>query len=97
MKAQLIMTESAIEEAQRRRQHLLTRLESLDLNKQMPEYEVSLKSAESVVIASIRETIATPEQITERWNELFTFIATWMESRHLRVGIPVSFYHDEGL
>jgi DNA-binding transcriptional MerR regulator len=96
LKAQLVQAESAIDAAQARRQRLLARIQSLDLGEAMPEYEVSLKSADALVVAAIRETIANPEQIPQRWNELFTSIAAWLKAQRLPVGLPMALYHDEG-
>lgn len=96
LKAQLTLTESAIEAAQNRQQSILSRLESLNDKKTMPEYEISLKSTEVFIVAAIRETIPTVEQIPKRWNELFTIIAHWLQENNLPIGIPMSLYHDEG-
>ena len=95
LKVQLIQAESIIEDAQLRRQRILARLDSLNQQESAPKYEVSLKSAEACIVASIRETIAKPEQIPQRWNELFTTIAEWMKANKLRVGIPMALYNDE--
>lgn len=95
LKGQLVQTESAIEEAERRRQRILSRLQSLEQGSTLPEYEVSLKSTEAFFVASIRETIPAVEQIPERWNELFTSIANWLKANNLPVGIPIALYHDE--
>ncbi|HEX2909047.1 MAG TPA: MerR family transcriptional regulator [Phototrophicaceae bacterium] len=96
LKAQLTLTESAIEAAQLRRQRLLVRLQSLERENMPPEYEVSLKAAEALTVAAMRETIPTPEQIPQRWNELFSAIAAWMKTNGLPVGIPLPLYHDDG-
>lgn len=95
LRAQLDLTESTIEEAERRRQGILARLESLDLKEEMPHYEIRLKSAEAVVVVAIREVIPTVEQIPRQWNQMFTKIASWMKENNLSVGVPMAFYHDE--
>ena len=96
LKAQLAMTESALEQAQRRQQNILARLKSLEAENKTPEYEVNLKSVDELMLVSIRETIPTIEQIPQRWNETFTSIASWMKESSVPIGIPIAFYHDNG-
>ncbi|MGJ3240343.1 MAG: MerR family transcriptional regulator [Anaerolineae bacterium] len=95
LREHLVLTESTIEEAQRRRQGILARLERLDTKEEMPQYEIRLKSAESVIVVAIREVIPTVEQIPRQWNQMFTKIANWMKENKLSVGVPMAFYHDE--
>lgn len=95
LRAQLVLTESTIEEAQHRRQGILARLESLDLNEEMPHCEIRLKSADSVIVVAIREVIPTAEQIPQQWNQMFTKIASWIKENNLSMGVPMAFYHDE--
>lgn len=95
LKAQLVITESTIEEAQRRHQNILARLERLELDQRLPQYEINLKSTEPFMMAAIRETIPTVEEIPQRWNQTFTTIANWMKDNHITIGIPIAFYHDE--
>lgn len=96
LKAHLIVTETTIEESQRRRQRILSRLQSLEVEGTESQYEVSLKSAEALTVAAIRAAIPTTEQIPQRWNEMFSTIAAWMKANSLPIGIPMALYHDEG-
>jgi DNA-binding transcriptional MerR regulator len=57
LKAQLVRAESEIESAQSRRGRVLARLNILDLEDNMPAYEVTLKPVEKQVIAAIRENV----------------------------------------
>ncbi len=96
LKAQLALAESTIQEAHQRRERLLVRLHHLNQEQDTPVYEVTLKSADALTVAAIRETIPTVDQIPQRWNELFNMIAAWLTVNKLPVGIPMALYHDEG-
>ncbi|MEM8529997.1 MAG: MerR family transcriptional regulator [Chloroflexota bacterium] len=93
---QLAVAENTIHEAQHRRERILSRLHSLEVDKTIPSYEISLKSVDMCIVAAVRETIPTVEQIPQRWNELFTMIAEWIQANKLPIGFPMALYHDEG-
>ena len=95
LNAQLALAESTINEAQHRRERILTRLHSLEVDATIPSYEISLKSVDMCTIAAVRETIPTVEQIPQRWNEIFTLIAEWIRANKLPMGFPMALYHDE--
>jgi DNA-binding transcriptional MerR regulator len=96
LKAQLVLAESAIEEAQQRRERILVRLNHLNLEENEPVYEVTLKSADALTVAAIRETVLTVEQIPQRWGEMFKTIAGWLAANRLAFGFPMTLYHNEG-
>lgn len=96
LKAQLALAESAIDTAQLRRERILARLNYLNLEENMPAYEVTLKSVEALTIAAIRETVPTIEQVPQRWGEMFNTIAGWMIANDLPFGLPMTIYHNEG-
>jgi DNA-binding transcriptional MerR regulator len=96
LKAQLVSAESAIETAQLRRERILTRLNHLSLEENMPAYEVTLKSVDALTVAAIRETVATIEQMPQRCGEIFNAIAGWMTANGLPIGTPMTIYHNEG-
>lgn len=95
LKAQLVSAESAIKTAQLRREHILARLNYLNLEENMPAYEVTLKSVEAFTVAAIRETVPAIEQLSQRMGELFHTIASWMIGNNLSTGLPMIIYHDK--
>ncbi len=92
---QLDLTENTIKAAQHRRALILTRLNHLFLEENMPAYEVTLKSIEPHIIASIREVVPTINQMPRRSGERFNQIATWMMTNKLPFGAPLTIYHNE--
>ncbi|HNT75030.1 MAG TPA: MerR family transcriptional regulator [Anaerolineae bacterium] len=96
LKAQLVLTESAIATAQVRRDRILTRLNSLNMEEAMPAYEVTLKSVDALTIAAIRERVPTLEQVPQRWGEMFNTLASWLTANGLPFGLPMTLYHNEG-
>lgn len=96
LKAQLVLTESAIATAQLRRERILTRLNSLNLEEVMPAYEVTLKSVDALIIAAIRERVPALEQVPQRWGEMFNTLAGWLTANELPFGLPMTLYHNEG-
>ena len=96
LKAQLVFTESAIETAQLRRERILARLNYLNLEENMPVYEVTLKSVDALTVAAIRETVPTFAQVSQRWGDMFQTIASWMTANGLPFGLPMTIYHNEG-
>jgi DNA-binding transcriptional MerR regulator len=96
LKAQLVLAESAIETAQLRRERILARLNYLNLEENMPVYEVTLKSIDALIVAAIRETVPTIEQVSQRWGEMFHTIASWIKANGLPFGLPMTMYHNEG-
>jgi DNA-binding transcriptional MerR regulator len=96
LSAQLAAAERALEAAEYRRQRILSRLQSPDRSLLIPEYDVSLQSAEALLVASLRERIPTAADIPRRWEAMFASIAAWLGVHRLPIGIPMAFYHDEG-
>jgi hypothetical protein len=95
LSVQLVLAESEIETTQNRRKRILARLISLNLEDQMPVYEVTVKSIETLTIASIRETVPTIEQVPQRCGEMFNSISHWMEGNNLPLGPTMTIYHNE--
>lgn len=95
LKAQLVRAESDIQSAQSRRQRVIARLNYLNLEDDMPAYEVTLKSVEKHTIAAIREIVPTIEQMPERCSEMFDTIARWMSAHELPFGPSLTIYHNE--
>lgn len=95
LKAQLALTESAIETAELRRERILARLNYLDLEENMPAYEITLKSVGPLVIAALRETVPAIEHMPQRCGEMFQTIAAWMMANNLPFGSPLTIYHNE--
>lgn len=96
LKAQLVMTERAIDSAQLRRERIQARLNYLNVKENMPVYEVTLKPLNALAIASIREIVPTAEQIPGRWGHMFTTIAEWLSVSGLASGSAMTIYHNEG-
>ncbi|MEL6406548.1 MAG: MerR family transcriptional regulator [Chloroflexota bacterium] len=92
---QLALAENTIIEAQRRRERILTRIRAFEMDAKMPSHEISLKALDQLVVAAVRETIPTVEQIPQRWNEIFTMIAEWIHTNKLPISFPMALYHDE--
>jgi len=95
LKAQLVRAESEIASAQSRRGRVRARLNYLNLEDNMPVYEVTLKPVEKQVIAAIRENVTKIEQMPERCSEMFDTIAHWMNAKHLPLGPSLTIYHNE--
>jgi DNA-binding transcriptional MerR regulator len=96
LKAQLVRAETDIQSAQLRRQRVMARLNYLNLEDDMPEYEVTLKPVEKLTVAAIRETVGDIEQMPQRCSEMFDAIERWMRTNHLPLGPSMSIYYNEG-
>lgn len=95
LKAQLASAESAIEAAQLRREKIQARLNYLNLEDNMPAFEVTLKPIEAFTVASMREIVPMFEQVSQRIGEMFHAIAGWMAANKLPFGLPMTLYHNE--
>ena len=95
LKAQLVRAESDREAAQLRQERILARLNYLNLEDNMPVYEVTLKPVERQTIATIREIVPSIEQMPERCSEMFDTIAQWMNANRLPFGPSLTIYHNE--
>jgi DNA-binding transcriptional MerR regulator len=95
LKAQLIRVETDIQAAQLRRQRVMARLNYLNLEDDMPAYEVTLKPVEKHTIAAIREVVPAIEQMPERCSEMFNTIARWMNVNGLPFGPSLTLYYNE--
>ena len=96
LKAQLVLAESAIETAQLRQERIQARLNYLNLEENMPAYEVTLKPVDTLTVAAIREIVPTIDQVPQRIGEMFYTIANWMKANDLPFGLPMTIYHNEG-
>lgn len=96
LKAQLARAEQEAQTALQRQERILARLNTLDLEDKMPEYEVTLKPVEALTIAAIRETVPTLEQMPQRCSDMFDTIERWARANHLPLGPSMSIYYNEG-
>ncbi len=96
LKVQFALTESAIAVAQLRRERILARLNYLNLEENMPVYEVTLKSVDALTVAAIRETVPAIEQVAQWWGEVFNTLTSWLTANGLPFGFAMTLYHNEG-
>ena len=96
LKAQLARAETEIEAAQARHQRVMARLNYLNLEDNMPAYEVTLKSVEKLTVAAIRETVPHIEQMPQRCSKMFDTIERWIRMNRLPLGPSMSIYYNEG-
>jgi effector-binding domain-containing protein len=96
LKAQLVRAEREIQAAQQRQERILARLNYLNLEDDMPAYEVTLKPIDQLTIAAIRKVVPALEQMPERCSEMFDTIARWMQANDLPFGPSMSIYYNEG-
>ena len=96
LKAQLLRAEQEVMAAQVRQERILARLNTLNLEDDMPEYDVTLKPVETLTIAAIRETVPTVEQMPQRCSEMFDSIERWARGKSLPLGPSMSIYYNEG-
>ena len=95
LKAQLARTEHEIEAAQLRQERILARLQYLNLEDDMPAYEVTLKPVETLTVAAIREVVPTLAQMPQHCSEMFDAIEEWLRANHLPIGPAMSIYYNE--
>lgn len=96
LKGQLVRVEKDIEDARLRHDRILSRLNSLNLEETMPEFEVTLKPVEQQTIAAIRELVPAIEQMPERCSRMFDTIERWIRTNGLAVGPALTMYYNEG-
>jgi DNA-binding transcriptional MerR regulator len=96
LKAQLLRSEQELQDVQSRQERILTRLQSLELEENMPAYEVSLKPVESQTVAAIREVVPVLQQMPERCSQMFDTIEKWLRDNRLPVGPSLTIYYNEG-
>jgi DNA-binding transcriptional MerR regulator len=96
LKMQLLRAEQDIQTAQLRQERIVARLNYLNLEDDMPAYEVILKPVEKLTIAAIRETLPTIEQMPQRCSAIFDTIARWLRANNLPIGPSMTIYYNEG-
>src|SRR5678815_2599284 len=85
-----------IQTAQLRQERIVARLNYLNLEDDMPAYEVILKPVEKLTIAAIRETVPAIEQMPQRCSEMFDTIERWLRANNLPIGPSMTIYYNEG-
>ena len=96
LKAQLLRAEQEARSAQGRQERILARLNTLDLEDEMPDYEVTLKPVDQLTVAAIRRTVPTLEEMPRRCSEMFDAIEKWVRASGLPLGPSMSIYYNEG-
>jgi DNA-binding transcriptional MerR regulator len=96
LKAQLVRAEQEAHAARLRQDRILARLQYLNLEDNMPAYEVTVKPVETLTVAAIREVVPFIEQMPERCSEMFDAIEAWMRANSLPWGPAMSIYYNEG-
>lgn len=96
LKAQLARAEQEVQSAQLRQERIQARLQYLDLEEDMPAYEVTLKPVDALTVAAIRETVPTLEEMPQRCSQMFDMIERWIRAKNLPLGPSMSIYYNEG-
>jgi DNA-binding transcriptional MerR regulator len=96
LKAQLMRAEQDMYAAQLRQDRILARLNYLNLEDEMPGYEVTLKPVERLTIAAMREVVPALEQMPQRCSEMFDTLERWMRANDVPFGPSLSIYYNEG-
>ena len=96
LKVQLLRAEQEVMTARVRQERIFARLNYLNLEDNMPAYEVTLKPVDRLTVASIRKTVPTLEEMPQRCSEMFDAIERWMRAKHLPLGPSLSIYYNEG-
>ncbi len=95
LKTHLALAESAIESAQLRREQIWARLHILNLEDNMPAYEIIVKPVSAFTVAAIRAMVPTVEQMPQQCGQMFNLIASWLAAHGLPIGVPLTIYHNE--
>lgn len=95
LKMQLVAAERELQATQSRLDRIQARLTYLNLEDDMPDYEVTLKPVAAQTIAAMREVVPTLEQMPERCSAMFDTIAKWMVQNRLPFGPSLSIYYGE--
>ena len=96
LKVQLLRAQEDIRAAQLRQDRILARLNTLNVEDEMPAFEITLKPVEATTIAAIRETVPTLEQMPQRCSEMFEALERWVREKGLSLGPSLSIYYNEG-
>lgn len=96
LKAQLARAEQEMQAARERRELILTRLNTLTLEENMPVYEVTLKPVEELTIAAIREAVQVIEQMSQCCGQMFDTIGLWLKANNLPASAAMTIYYNEG-
>jgi DNA-binding transcriptional MerR regulator len=95
LKMQLVAAERDLQITQSRLDRIQARLTYLNLEDDMPDYEVTLKPVAAQTVATIREVVPTLEQMPERCSAMFDTIAEWMVQNRLPFGPSLSIYYGD--
>jgi DNA-binding transcriptional MerR regulator len=82
-------------EVQAKLQRVNMRLKQIESENSMPEYEVVVKKAEAMKIASIRELVPAADQMPSRCGAMFEAIINWLETQqHFPAGPSLAMYYN---
>jgi effector-binding domain-containing protein len=95
LKMQLVAAERELQASHARLDRVKARLHYLDLEDDMPTYEVTLKAVEAQTIAAMREVVPTIAQMPQRCSAMFDTIAEWMVANQLPFGPSLSIYYGD--
>jgi DNA-binding transcriptional MerR regulator len=95
LKMQLVTAERELQTTHSRLDRIKARLTYLNLEDEMPAYEVTLRPVEAQTVASLREVVPTLEQMPERCSAMFDTIAEWMVANRLPFGPSLSIYYGD--
>ena len=78
-------------------QRIQMRLQQIESEQIMPEYEVVVKPAAAIKIASIREVVPTVDQMPARCDAMFSAIIKWFETQQQQPAGPAlaQYYNPE--
>ena len=96
LQAQLIRAKTDIQVAQLRQERILTRLNHLNLEDNMPKYEITLKPVEKLTVAAMRELVPSIEDMPQRCSHMFDAIYSWLQENKLAAGPTMTIYYSEG-
>ena len=95
LRMQLVSAERDLQTTRSRVDRITTHLKNINLEDNMSNHGVTLKSVEALTIAGIREIVPSIDQMPERCSTLFDTIAQWMVANKLPFGPPMTTYFND--
>lgn len=88
--------EREMQESHARLAQVEARLQQIEQEGQSPPYEVTIKSAKKMVIASIRQLVPKPEEMNDYCKQMYTTLYRSLKDSGISPHFPeVTFYHNE--
>lgn len=94
LRKHLAEAEQQVQAMAQKLERVQAHLKLLNLEENMPTFDIVLKELAPVTIAAIRQVVPEIDDMPQACGQMFQKMAAWLAENHLPIGTAITIYHD---